>query len=88
MENVTSNREREELLEQISALEFVLQDLKLFLDTHPCNQEALKIYREYVQKARELRTQYTAFYGPLMAENYEPENYWAWINNPWPWNSK
>lgn len=88
MENVTQNKEREELLEQISALEFVLTDLKLFLNTHPCNREVLKVYSEYVRQARELRDQYTAFYGPLMAENYEPEDYWAWINNPWPWDAQ
>lgn len=87
MENSNSNKSREELLEQISALEFVLADLKLFLDTHPCNTEVLSIYGEYVRQVKELRAQFTAFYGPLMAEAYEPENYWAWINDPWPWHA-
>ena len=75
MENNNNSSQREELLEQISALEFVIADLKLFLDTHPCNQEVLKVYREYVQQSKELREKFTAFYGPLMAETYEPENY-------------
>lgn len=87
MENSASNKEREELLEEISALEFVIADLKLFLDTHPCDQDVLKIYSEYVRQVKELRAQFTAFYGPLMAESYEPEDHWAWINEPWPWNA-
>lgn len=87
MENNNNSSQREELLEQISALEFVIADLKLFLDTHPCNQEVLKVYGEYVRQSKELREKFTAFYGPLMAETYEPENYWAWIKNPWPWDA-
>ena len=67
MENNNNSSQREELLEQISALEFVIADLKLFLDTHPCNQEVLKVYGEYVRQSKELREKFTAFYGPLMA---------------------
>ncbi len=84
----TNNKERDALLEQISAYEFVLDDLKLFLDTHPCNQEILTLYRNYVKKARELTEQFEAFYGPLSACNFEPDNFWCWINNPWPWDCK
>ncbi len=80
--------ERRELLEQISAIEFVIADLKLFLDTHPCDADALKLYKDQVQKVKDLREKYVAFYGPLMAECYEPDKTWAWIDDPWPWNKQ
>lgn len=86
MEIANKNTDRCKLLEKISVLEFVIADLKLFLDTHPNEQEALNAYGKYVDEVRELRTQYTAFYGPLQAEDYVPEANWAWINDPWPWD--
>lgn len=86
MENTPNMKERDSLLEQISAYEFVLEDLKLYLDTHPCCQEVLTLYRNYVKQAQALREQYVSFYGPLMANNFEPDNFWCWINDPWPWH--
>ena len=77
---------REELLNKISAVCFVVQDLKLFLDTHPCNEDAIKLYGDYVKEAKKLKEKYTAFYGPLMAEQYEPDDGWKWIDGPWPWD--
>lgn len=88
MEIANKNTDKCKLLERISALEFVIADLKLFLDTHPAEKEALDAYRAYVEEVKELRTQYTAFYGPLQAENYEPETCWTWIDNPWPWDKQ
>ncbi len=75
-----------ELIEALSAHEFVIADLKLFLDTHPCDSDALSAYRKCVKEAGELRTRYEAFYGPLQAESYQPDESWAWICNPWPWD--
>lgn len=88
MEIANKNTDRCRLLEKISALEFVLADLKLFLDTHPTEKDALTTYGKYVNEVKELRTQYTAFYGPLQAEDYDPEACWTWINDPWPWNKQ
>lgn len=88
MEIANKISDRCTLSEKISALEFVLADLKLFLDTHPTEKDALEAYRKYVKEVAELRTQYTAFYGPLQAENYEPEAHWKWIDNPWPWDKQ
>lgn len=77
---------REDLLQKISAVCFVVQDLKLFLDTHPENAEAMRLYGDYVREAKKLKERYTAFYGPLMAETFEPDGEWKWIDDPWPWD--
>ena len=36
-----------ELLDWINTMSFVCDDTKLFLDTHPCNTEALEFYEEF-----------------------------------------
>ena len=36
-----------ELLDWINTVSFVCDDTKLFLDTHPCNTEALEFYEEF-----------------------------------------
>lgn len=73
-----------ELLEQIRALMFTVNDLSLYLDTHPCDQRALSAHRQYSEQLQNLRNMYQAQYGPLTI--YQPVNNWEnWVNSPWPW---
>ena len=41
---------RQELLNQIRAIEFMTVELNLYLDTHPCDMRALKEYNMYTQQ--------------------------------------
>ncbi|MBP3347585.1 MAG: spore coat protein CotJB [Clostridia bacterium] len=88
MSQNNKTNDRKCLLEEISAIEFLLQDLKLYLDTHCHDSRALELYRDNVSHAKELKTRYTAFYGPLNAENYQPEDCWGWTDGPWPWDKQ
>ena len=38
---------RHELMEWINIVSFAVDDVKLFLDTHPCNTEALEYFEEF-----------------------------------------
>ncbi|MDF2596581.1 MAG: hypothetical protein K0S30_2495 [Clostridia bacterium] len=77
--------DREELLMYITTTSFAVDDVNLYLDTHPTDQAAL----EYYQKCNELRKQavkqYTDYFGPLTANNVNVTNVWTWIDEPWPW---
>jgi len=88
MDAVSNCTQRQKLSDQLSATEFVLYDLRLFLNTHPTCPDALTAYKKLVKEAKELRTKYESMYGPLQAEGYEPENCWGWIDGPWPWQDK
>ena len=78
------NNNPRELLEQIRALMFTVNDLSLYLDTHPCDMKALNAHREYSEKLMELKNIYQAQFGPLSI--YHPVGSWEnWINSPWPW---
>ncbi|BBF44307.1 polypeptide composition of the spore coat protein CotJB [Lachnospiraceae bacterium KM106-2] len=60
-------------------------DIALFLDTHPCDKEALETYQHYKSMLKDARSEYTECYGPLLKTDVNCENYWTWIERPWPW---
>ena len=44
---------RKELLQWINVVSFAVDDVKLFLDTHPCDQNALAYFQEYSRMRNE-----------------------------------
>jgi spore coat protein JB len=75
-----------QLLEQLQAVDFVLVELNLYLDTHNGDQEAIKQYNHYVGEAKKLRHAIESKYGPLMhfGQSYAGTP-WNWDDSPWPW---
>lgn len=76
---------RDELLKKISALDFYIIDLHLYLNTHPDDKEAIMMYNDCVIKVKELREEYNRQFGMLLANNSTSKQPWQWIDNPWPW---
>ncbi len=74
---------REELAMQIKAYQFAVTDIALYLDTHPEDERALCLHREYTRRLKDLRDKYQKVYGPLTIEY--PCNKWRWLEEPWPW---
>lgn len=76
-----------DMLSKIQEIEFIAIELNLYLDTHPCDAEALNDFNCAVESARKLVRKYESEYGPLynfgISQNCEDE--WQWIQNPWPW---
>jgi spore coat protein JB len=78
-----TNSSQEAMLTQIRQLRFSINDLTLYLDTHPYDRRALVIHNEYSRELRSLTNSYQRMYGPLDIEC--PCNQWRWIDEPWPW---
>lgn len=77
---------RRELLEYINQVSFAVDDVKLFLDTHPQDEEALEYFHNYQEKRNEALREYAAAYGPLTIDTVSEDcDRWNWINEPWPW---
>ena len=74
---------RSEMLQNIMCYKFAINDLALYLDTHPEDQKALCLHREYSKVLRDLTDKYQKVYGPLTIEF--PCNKWRWLEQPWPW---
>lgn len=77
---------RRELFEYINQISFAVDDVKLFLDTHPENQKALDYFQKYKEKRIEALKEYAEVYGPLTVDTVSGNSdCWSWINEPWPW---
>ncbi len=57
-----------ETLMQISKLDFCIQEVTLFLDTHPDDQEAMKYYNEGMKRLLKMKETYLKNGGPLQIE--------------------
>ena len=74
-------------LAELQAIEFVLVELGLYLDTHKDDAEAFAVYQQYAELERAYREKYEQKYGPLTACNAAWEKSWeCWVQDPWPWN--
>ena len=60
---------REEMLQFIREINFTIIELGLYLNTHPDDEKAVCMHREYCKKYRELTDKYQ----------------WRWLEEPWPW---
>jgi len=76
--------EREQLLFKLMAYSFAINDLNLFLDMHPEDQEVYRLFKNYVNEKNELETRYVERYGPMTVTETNGQNF-NWISNPWPW---
>ena len=78
---------RKELLNYINQVSFAVDDVKLYLDTHPCDEEALSYFQEYSRLRGQALKEYASYYGPLIVDTAYSScsDRWNWINEPWPW---
>jgi spore coat protein JB len=76
---------REELMKNFQIMCFVLDDITLFLQSHPTDQAALRSYEKYQQMKREAERAYTEAYGALQSDNVFVTDRWTWADMPWPW---
>jgi spore coat protein JB len=77
---------RDSLLAQLTALDFMAVELALYLDTHPCEVKVIEKYNSVIREADMIRTEFERLYGPLCSyRSASNVAQWNWIDNPWPW---
>ena len=76
---------RQQMLKWVDMLSFAVQEANLYLDTHPCDSQAIAYLKQMSQAYADARNVYEAQYGPLRAENAKDTVYWSWTDDPWPW---
>lgn len=74
---------REEMIMKVRELDFAVEDLALYLNTHPEDRKALCLHNTYAKQLKDAKDKYQKVYGPLTI-NY-PCNKWRWLESPWPW---
>lgn len=61
-----------------------MYELRLFLDTHPENSDALEMLNSYTEKYEAVKAEYEKEYGPLTLNGLNSDE---WLADPWPWDN-
>ena len=72
-------------LHEVNMAGFMLYEAVLYLDTHPCDEEAIDYYRMAKEKYEEAVEAYVENVGPLCMSDMTCSDNYAWIEGPWPW---
>ena len=70
---------------EMMAIDFVTDELELYLDTHPDDKQAFDMYQTFLALRKEARKRYAKHYGPITQCDMLGMSEYAWLNNPWPW---
>lgn len=85
---MTDCGKRDELRSRIAAVSFAMDELRLFLDTHPGCAEALEAFAERMEERTGLVEEYTDKYGALDAYFVKTAYGWSWNRAPMPWRTE
>ena len=86
MEDLHAPVSREHLLHDLMAVDFVLLELNLYLDTHPNDAQAIRQFNEFAKHRKPMVVEYERHFGPLMNFGHSTSpTPWARSEGPWPW---
>ncbi len=80
--------EKDALMRRIDQASFAMDDVLLYLDTHPTDQEALKYYHYVAGLRKEALETWQAQYGPLLVDSVKNTDRWTWVTEKWPWEGE
>jgi len=85
----SSQQSREEMMSQLTAISFALNDLTLYLDTHPDCPNGTKLFYSLSNQRLTLLSQFAAKFYPLtqlsMITGEYDANKYGWVEGPMPW---
>ncbi len=76
---------KKKYLHEVDMAGFMVYEAVLYLDTHPCDQEAMAYYRIAKKKYEEAVANYNEKVGPLCMSDVVCGDTFAWVEEPWPW---
>ncbi len=76
------------LMQRINEASFAMDDVLLYLDTHPDDVNALNYYHYVTQMRKEAMDAYESQFGPLMVDDVQSTDRWTWLTEKWPWEGE
>lgn len=87
------------MLKEIGEVSFMVNDLTLYLDTHPTDPAALECFSEAMKRRKQLMKEYADEYEPLTMDcvcpdsnnrsgnftKYPGQKHFTWGDGPMPW---
>ena len=80
--------QRDSLFMELRQVSFALDELRLFLDTHPTDASALALFGEYQARRNEILAEYSPVFGPVESYDVNTDGGWGWINATMPWETE
>lgn len=74
-----------EALANIQAISFAMEELELYLDTHPNDATAIAQFVQLSQQHDAAEAQFADQYGPIKTSGVKSGAPWGWTATPWPW---
>ncbi len=84
-----SQQNREEMMSRLAAISFAINDLTLYLDTHPDCSKGITLFHQLLEQRLALLSEFTAKFYPLtqtsmVTGDYDQSKY-GWSEGPMPW---
>ena len=84
--NPKATNKKEELLYNILKYKFAMNDIELYLDIYPKDQNMINLYNKYLNEEKKICNEYEKNFGALTLDSdYLKENNWVWLQSNWPW---
>ena len=82
--------DRNTFMQWINEASFMTNDLHLYLNSHPDDEQAYASFCEYLKRRKDTMKEYARRFGPLTIDTAcdEQSCSWKWISGPWPWEKK
>ena len=77
--------EQQNMMRRLQVQSFVIDDIRLYLDTHPDDKRALEYYQKYRSLKEQTEREYVERYGPIDSFQVDSSTRWTWVDTPWPW---
>ena len=75
-------------LTELMAIDFVKDELELYLDTHADDTEAFELYQTFLALGEEAGRRYAEMCGPITQSDLLGVDRYAWLDDPWPWDAE
>lgn len=82
---VNQNEQKVTPKTELQAMNFMIQELALYLDTHPQDMEALELYQKYQKLYHDGAMEFARDCGPLNHGQPTQGDKYRWSCDPWPW---
>lgn len=79
---------KQEALYEVQKCNFAAYDLLLYLDTHPDDKRAFRMFKDMVEKFKKAKREYEKEFGSLEAYNSASKGAFDWTESPWPWEKE
>ena len=73
-------------LAELQALEFVVLELGIYLDTHKDDAEAFSLFKQFSAMEKAAKAAYESKYGPITKGAAATGDSYQWLCDPWPWS--